>query len=282
MQVVSLTDHQELDRARSFLLGNEARHILMLGLMATPELFEDFRMWAVVEGEEEEPLAVALMTPPHNIVVSRPAVPAAISALANGLAEEGVALPGVVGAVPEVEAFVEAWREVTGTRAALEMSQRLHRLSSVRDLGVSPPGALRRVTPRDRDLVVDWLLAFSAEALSEDQAPEEAGRFVDARLAAENAGFFLWDDDGIVSLVGYGGFTPTGARIGPVYTPLEFRGRGYGTALTAAVSAWLLREGRRSCFLYTDLANPTSNAIYRRIGYESVCDSAMYRFDPVG
>jgi predicted GNAT family acetyltransferase len=63
-----------------------------------------------------------------------------------------------------------------------------------------------------------------------------------------------------------------------VYTPPGRRGRGYATALVAALSAELLAAGRRFCFLYTDLANPTSNRIYQRIGYERVCDSAEIRF----
>jgi predicted GNAT family acetyltransferase len=84
---------------------------------------------------------------------------------------------------------------------------------------------------------------------------------------------WLWDDGGPRSLVGCGGYTTTGARIGPVYTPREHRGRGYASAATAAVSGLLLRErGRALCFLYTDLANPTSNKIYQAIGYEHVAD----------
>ena len=57
------------------------------------------------------------------------------------------------------------------------------------------------------------------------------------------------------------------------------RGHGYATSLTAAASADQLARGRRFCFLFTDLANPTSNAIYRSIGYEPVCDMDQYRFD---
>jgi uncharacterized protein len=68
-------------------------------------------------------------------------------------------------------------------------------------------------------------------------------------------------------------------RIGPVYTPPELRGRGYATSLAAEVSRRRLAAGRRFCFLYTDLANPTSNAIYERIGYRRVCESAEILFD---
>jgi uncharacterized protein len=103
---------------------------------------------------------------------------------------------------------------------------------------------------------------------------------VDRRLAGDDEGLWLWDDDGPVSMAGFGGATPNGIRIGPVFTPPELRGRGYASALVASLSEWLLHHhGRRFCFLYTDLANRTSNEIYRRIGYERVCDSAVIRFE---
>jgi predicted GNAT family acetyltransferase len=79
-------------------------------------------------------------------------------------------------------------------------------------------------------------------------------------------------------MANFTGKTPSGIRIGAVYTPPELRGRGYASALVAALSARLLAGGRRFCFLYTDLANPTANRIYARIGYERVCDAAEIAF----
>ena len=81
-----------------------------------------------------------------------------------------------------------------------------------------------------------------------------------------------------MSLSGFSGPTPTGIRIGPVYTPPEHRRHGYATTLVADLSAWLLEQGHRACFLYTDLANPTSNRIYVEIGYERVCDAMEFSF----
>jgi uncharacterized protein len=106
---------------------------------------------------------------------------------------------------------------------------------------------------------------------------EAAGPLLLAHEARHN--LMLWDDGEAVSVAGFGGETPNGIRIGPVYTPPELRGRGYATALVAELSAQLLAEGRRFCFLYTDLANPTSNAIYERIGYVRVCESAEIAFE---
>ena len=63
-----------------------------------------------------------------------------------------------------------------------------------------------------------------------------------------------------------------------MYTPPPARGRGYASALVAEASQLQLDAGRRFCFLFTDLANPTSNHIYQAIGYEPVRDVDEYRF----
>jgi predicted GNAT family acetyltransferase len=119
-------------------------------------------------------------------------------------------------------------------------------------------------------------------ARGERSRPDRGAYFVGQRLRGDGTGGFeLWEDGGeVVSLSGWGGPTPNGIRIGPVYTPPELRGRGYATSLVAELSQALLDAGRRFCFLYTDLANPTSNAIYERIGYVRVCEAAMVAFQP--
>ena len=106
-----------------------------------------------------------------------------------------------------------------------------------------------------------------------------AEEVVDARLDGSSGGLVLWWHDGVpVSMAGFGGPTPNGNRVGPVYTPPELRGRGYATACVAELTARLLNE-KRFVFLYTDLANPTSNSIYQKIGYRPVCDVDQYRFE---
>ena len=90
---------------------------------------------------------------------------------------------------------------------------------------------------------------------------------------------FLWCDPDPVSMAGWAGRTPNGVRINFVYTPPVNRGRGYATAAVSALTQRLLHAGRRFCFLFTDLANPTSNRIYRSIGYEHLCDFMHIDFD---
>ncbi len=164
-------------------------------------------------------------------------------------------------------------------RTEVAQRQGVYALTEVLDVP-GTGGIARRAVEADRGLLLDWLVAFVEEAtLGPSRDPGHVERMLDARIGADDAGYWLWEDGGRpVSLAGFSSPTPGGIRIGPVYTPPEHRRRGYGTALVAELSRWLLGRGHRACFLYTDLANPTSNAIYARIGYRRVCDSAEIRF----
>ena len=264
-----------LEQAGALLLADEARHNLALGILATarahPTLYPDVRGWVARSGRGV--VGAAVRTPPHNVVLARPTDERALVALAHGIEDDDI--PGVVGAVPEIDVFAAALAERRDATLETRFEQGVYALETL----VPPPpteGAMRPAVHADRPLLLEWVEAFSTEVLH-DTVTGDTGRLersVDARLAGGDAGFVLWEVDGRpVSLVGFGGPTPNGIRIGPVYTPPADRGHGYASALTAAVSAQQLARGRHFCFLYTDLANPTSNAIYMRIGYERVCDS---------
>jgi GNAT superfamily N-acetyltransferase len=277
MRVVKLADPAEwLERSAPLLLADEARHNLILGLAGTlrdrPGLYLEHELWFALDGDEVA--GCALRTPPYNLVLGD-GTPAALDALAPGIA----GLPGVVGAVPEVDAFARAYAHAHGIGATPHVRQGIYALDAVR-LPALPPGRPRAATEADLELAARWWRAFAREALGElDDDEARIARTIESRLTADGHGIALWENDGeAVSLVAWGNPTPTGTRIGPVYTPPAHRGHGYASALTAHVSAERLADGRRFCFLYTDLANPTSNKIYAAIGYERVCESVEYRF----
>jgi GNAT superfamily N-acetyltransferase len=156
--------------------------------------------------------------------------------------------------------------------AQLLGAQRLFRLGTLTSPQV--PGAARIAEARDRDLVLGWFLAFMAEG-HPLHVEDDVEAQVDERLAQES--FLLWDDDGPKSLAG--GRPPAfgAVRVGPVYTPPEHRGRGYGGAVTAAVTQRALDRGASEVVLFTDLTNPTSNALYPRLGYRPLADHAVLR-----
>jgi predicted GNAT family acetyltransferase len=284
-EVVRLDDAAAfLAEAGPLLLADEARHNLILGIAGTirdaPGHYAVRSLWLV--RDDDGVAAAALRTPPYNLILARPRSPQALAALAEALA--GERLPGVVGTEPEVAEFAELWSRHAGIPARTNMRQGVYALEQVEELA-AVPGSGRVATRDDHELLLRWWLAFGDEVLHEG-APgrERAAENIEHRLTVATGGFLLWEDGGeIVSLAGWGGPTPNGIRVGPVYTPPELRGRGYATALTADLSQRLLdgrlfEGGRRFCFLYTDLANPTSNAIYERIGYRRVAEAAEIVF----
>lgn len=283
MEVRHFADAAAFDaETRAYLLADEAMHCLPLGIIATlaaePGRFAHAPYLATVE-EDGELVAVALRTPPRGLVLSRARALDTLDRLAADASRAQPDLPGVIGPTREAAAFAEAWRRRTGRAVRRGMAERVYRLERVSPV-VGAPGELRRATTDDRALVVRYYDAFVAEALPGED-PSTAARSVDARLGSRTSGLYLWWDGGrAVSLAGYGGPTPNGIRIGPVYTPPELRGRGYASACVAALSRRLLEGNRRSCFLFTDLANPTSNRIYRNIGYRPVGDVDEWLFAP--
>jgi predicted GNAT family acetyltransferase len=272
-----------LAEAEPLLLADEARHNLILGIAGTirdsPEHYPSRSLWLV--RDEGEVVAAALRTPPYNLILAAPRSDDALAVLARGIAAD---LPGVVGAEPEAVGFADLWSKQTGLRARTNMRQGIYALEEVQPPS-AVPGSARVATADDRELALRWWIAFGEEVLHEGgPGRDRAEATLDHRLSSPAAGILLWEDGGApVSLVAWGGPTPNGIRIGPVYTPPELRGRGYATALSAELSQRLLdgrlfEGGRRFCFLYTDLANPTSNAIYERIGYRRVAESAEIVF----
>ncbi|HVF03714.1 MAG TPA: GNAT family N-acetyltransferase [Frankiaceae bacterium] len=253
------------------LLRDEARYNLELAVVSRVARGETFGtgtpLLLTVDG------APALMTPPHNVLMQ--ALPAkSAPALAEYLHAEGIGFPGALGRPDAVTAFAECYAALSGAGYQVTREQGAYELREL----VPPapaPGALRTATLDDAGLVLRWCRAFTDEV---GLPPLENERVRD-RITLEGGGFWLWEDGAPVSLAGCGGYTPNGARIGPVYTPPELRGRGYASAVTAGVTKLMLDRGRTSTFLYTDLANPTSNKIYRAMGYRHVADVREVSFE---
>ncbi|WP_344247814.1 GNAT family N-acetyltransferase [Isoptericola hypogeus] len=220
---------------------------------------------------------------PHPLYLL-PMAASTAAALADVLPDDGEPVTGANGAQPATEAFVARVAERAGGRARVE---RPTRLFEVRGL-VAPPaphGEARIAGPADLDLVQAWYRRFHEDA--DRQAgrarPADApvlGSRDDVAERVSGGRTWLWTRDGTpVSMVGFAGPALGVARVGPVYTPAEHRGRGYGGALTAHVSRLLLDRELRVC-LFTDLENPVSNRLYERLGYRPVVDMAELRVEP--
>ena len=134
--------------------------------------------------------------------------------------------------------FAAAWRSLTGEPFHLNIHERLYELRRVAPPPPTP-GEMRPADTNDLDLVARWMYEFNQEALPDEPLTlDEARKHVSNRIG--DGTYYFWEDGQPVALAGHGRHTPHGCSIGPVYTPLEFRRRGYATALTAALSQLML------------------------------------------
>jgi GNAT superfamily N-acetyltransferase len=206
-----------------------------------------------------------LWTPPYPLLLGA-TPPEAVRALGAALATEPL-LAGVGGfnaRRADAEVLAAAW----GRPAVVAEENRLYRLAGLVPPDPAPAGRARTATPADLPLVAAWTGAFDRETGQPGAASEEA-----LRDRISYGGTLLWEDGGRpVSLASFGRPTGGAARIGPVYTPPAERGQGYAAGVTHAASGAAYAAGASEVLLFTDLANPTSNGIYQRLGYAAVED----------
>jgi RimJ/RimL family protein N-acetyltransferase len=212
-----------------------------------------------------------LHTPTFPVVLT--ALPAAAAAELAAVTLAGRLVPGV-NAQPEVaQAFAGGWLEANGGRVDTHRRQRLYRLAGLAPPDPGPAGAARIAADSDAELLTAWFTQFMGEV---GDMGHTADQRADVRGRIGYGGFTIWETAGQpVAMAGISRQVAQMARLGPVYTPPEFRGRGYGGAVTVAASQRLIDDGAEDVVLFTDLANPVSNFIYQRIGYRAVEDRVV-------
>ena len=177
-----------LASATARLATDEARHNLAYGICDTivrsPEAYPTFYLWTVEGGGST--VVAAVMTPPFNIVVTRPQMDEALEFLAGELHGQGLELPGATGALPEIDVFTAAWAERTG---AVRERRGAHGIYAARAIQVpeNVPGRMRPATPADRELLISWWDAFVEEALP-DAPVRDHETLIDRRLEGHGAG----------------------------------------------------------------------------------------------
>ena len=209
-----------------------------------------------------------------------PPFPVLVASLPPGSAESLVGVladsrppPIEVNLVGADEAdLVAAWVAQTGGQATTQMHSRLFELGVLTPPDPMPPGTARVAGDGDRDLLVEWLAAFARETGA--GSPDHVERTVADRLS--HHGLTLWETGGEpVALAGLTREVAGVVRVTDVYTPPAHRRRGYGGAVTTTVSQSGLAAGAAAVVLFTDMANPTSNALYQRLGYRPISDRVV-------
>ena len=269
------------------LMRGEVQNLIPLGNVITGNEGKDKTGWRdpdlwfmATVSEKEEILLTAVMTPPYNLtlyatdnIINNEAV----TCLIKGITQTGDKIPGIMTENSLAQYFAEAYAKANNTNYYIKTKMRIHELVKVNP-DIPQTGSLRPAQKSDMAFFPYWLESFNFDcfgtALNINPDPDYYRYYINGQK------LFILEENGIpVSMAQKSREMQTVCGVSYVYTPLYFRGKGYASSCVAAVSSLILEAGFEKCVLYTDLANPVSNSIYRKIGYNPVCDSLEIKFD---
>jgi ribosomal protein S18 acetylase RimI-like enzyme len=260
-----------LSLAGGFLASQPVLHNLILTILhARVAQPESGRYWVAME--RGEVVGVVLQSPPTFAATLTPMDGQVAGAMVDAIADAGIELPGVSGEAATAASFAGRWSERRNAAATPFQGNRLYELQEA-GMAAGVGGELRQACAGDRNLTLNWMRAFQAEVGEPGNDTEVR---VERWLAAGEV--WLWEDGEPMSMALSRTPLEGVVRLSGVYTPVDRRRRGFGESCVYALSKCLREAGFR-CVLYTDLGNPTSNSIYRRIGYRAVAEVLRYRFE---
>ena len=281
MNVVEFSDANAfLATTQAVLEVNETANNLILGianqLKEDPTRYPGTPFLAAVLDERSSPILCALMTPPYPLIVAAEGDPRdAIDLLQTYIVGKGIHLSGVNGQEDASDLFAERWGTLTGQKVKLDMSLRAYELRQVIPPGI-PEGTFRRASNEESEVIISLFKAMHDEIMGDS---EPMPNITSILKAIDQGRVYAWERDGkLVTMALKGRATSHGMTVSGVYTPPEERKKGYASACVALLSQEILDEGCEFVNLFTDLANPTSNAIYQAIGYRPLCDFHKYSF----
>ncbi|MFD9968412.1 GNAT family N-acetyltransferase [Streptomyces sp. NPDC059011] len=223
-----------------------------------------------------EVLAVLYRVPPRLGLGLTSLTPEQADGLAAHLAALGHSLPSVSADLGTAAAFAGAWQRHTGATPTPRVRLRLHRLGTLTPPEPFPAGRSRLVGEDDHRQLIRWCGEFAADV--GEVVSVDADSWAGTRFADKSYTFWETPDGTPVSMAGANPMVAGMIQVDPVYTPAHLRGRGYAGAVTAEVSRAARAAGAEEVVLFTNAANPTSNALYQRLGYVPIADWSAYDF----
>jgi predicted GNAT family acetyltransferase len=232
---------------------------------------------ATVNDAKGNILLTVVQTPPNPLLVyatDNKYDKETLKFLAASFVEKGIDLKITMSDKSLVKELTDIYTEMTGRSFYLHENLVLYTIDKVNDLKL-PSGYFRKAEASDMYYLPYWLADFIPACKLGDY-DLTAGMNTAQRLINEGA-LYVWVDKTPVSVAASVRKTPSSSIVGQVYTPPYLRGRGYSTACVSSLTQKLLDDGFSKCALYADCANPYSNKVYSKIGYEAVFYYDQYK-----
>ncbi len=184
---------------------------------------------------------------------------------------ESVTYPGIIGEKEVCLAYAKAYQTVTNTSLIHEMNQRIYYCDQVVSKS-DIEGIVRLTSMDDFPVLRYWINTFYSDVEGNEPMDETDKELIEV---VKNKRLYVLELNGeVVAMTGKTRPLSNSETICLVYTPKHLRKKGYASKLVEEVTKLILTE-KEMVTLYTDLANPTSNSIYMKIGFKPYCDSLV-------
>jgi len=266
--MIKIYDHKRLFMKDylSRLEEDEIRNNLMIGLLNIEQLEPDYLVSSAIDDE----WLVGMIAGKNMIIASNTCNQVLYDDMAQHM--EQINYPGIIGAKSYADAYQDAYKRMHGSSMVTKMNQRIYACKKLHNSN-QINGSIRHARSQDIPILKDWLYDFEMQI--EGHANQE---YVLKRLqqSIDEKRLYVLEINGeLVSMTQRTRPLKFSETVSYVYTPNQYRRKGYASFLVAFVTKEILGE-KPMATLYTDLSNPTSNSIYMKIGYRPYCDSVMY------
>lgn len=255
----------------SFLEQEEAANNLQIGIPFSflEKEITNSTLVLIAVFKNDKPVFLCVQTPPRNLLLygKQEMTKEIFEVFLPYLIKEEIQVTGVIASKALAEAFAEAWKTSTGNSWKINFEQLVYRLDHLKEVRPTN-GRLRNATPDDFNVLGQWFYDFAIEAMGQGELEKEKAN---AKSKIESGQLYVWEDESVVSMASIARPSRNGITVNYVFTPPNLRGRGYASNCVAEMSKLML-DNYQFCCLFTDLKNPSSNKIYRDMGYVVVAE----------
>lgn len=269
---------KEYDNARAFLDDYEAvllehepvsQLVLYSAYHCCRNQVVDNALFGVVLEEENIQLLFCNVMP-FNLVVyalkTESLLQACIS-LADYFGKNHIALNGINARLDVCQNFMEQIKQYNNYTFVEKLGMDIMEIRKVNEIKPME-GTYRLALVEEAKLVAEWIIEFQLEAKTSEMDYEAALSKADQLIQESKVHFFEIPDQKVVTMAVAGRNLAHGIAITYVFTPEEYRGKGYAATNIYYLSKELLEQGYEFCTIFVDKKNPLSFRAYEKVGYQ--------------
>lgn len=255
-----------LDRAEAMLYEEEDRNATMIAtanmIANGSDVFRGPFWYGIVAADESKCLACMMHSKPDGLLMTE--MPKGAGDLLYEAVNKWIGPPGrVVGSKGQTERLAQRWENDFNVRIKRKDDWEILRIDSLTKPKRENPGTLRAGSQEEKEEIARWGQIYSKERPAFISIEE----FFLKKLGRKE--LFVLDDDGARSLATVSARTKHGIRISGVFTPPEFRGRGYANSLVRQLCTHLMCSGVEFITL-TTREGETVKRLYQGLGFRVV------------